>query len=318
MTPPVKIHWDSVESRHVQVGPLSGVWADLGRAAGSVDLGLKRARIDPGMRSTPVHVHDAEEEIFFVLAGEGWSWQDGRTAPVRAGHCLVHPAGGFAHTLLAGESGLDVLAFGTRARPALDRLPRAGVAWLGGTWVATGSDPHPWGREAAAGELVGEPSDGDLPGMVALGDVPEDELGRADMRFRRRALTRGRAVLTGLQHVRLPAGMMGWPPHVHAADEEMFVVLEGQGLLLLYNASRPEEPPAEHRVAAGDVVARPAGTGVAHAFRAVGEDMVYLAYGERQGHDLVYYPRSRKIAFAGLGVLTRIEPCGYWDGEGES
>ncbi len=152
--------------------------------------------------------------------------------------------------------------------------------------------------------------------MVALEDVPEDELGRADMQFRRRALTRGRAVLAGLQHVRVPAGMMGWPPHVHSADEELFVVLEGEGSLLLYDAPRPEQP-AEHRVSAGHVVARPAGSCVAHAFRAGADGLVYLAYGERQGHDLVYYPRSRKIGFAGLGVLTRIEPCGYWDGEGD-
>jgi uncharacterized cupin superfamily protein len=316
MTAPATIHWDAVEPRHVQVGPMSGSWADLGRAAGSVALGVKRIRIDAGMRSTPVHVHDAEEEVFFVLGGEGVSWQDGRTAPVRAGHCLVHPAGGAAHTLIAGEPGLDVLAFGTRARPAFDPLPRAGVAWLGRSWVATDPEPHPWGREAAAGELTGEPAAEALPGMLALEDVPEDELGRADMQFRRRLLTRGRAVLSGLQHVDVPAGMMGWPPHVHSADEELFVVLEGEGSLLLYDAPRPEEP-AEHRVSAGDVVARPAGSCVAHAFRAGEEGLVYLVYGERQGHDIVYYPRSRKIGFKGLGVLTRIEPCGYWDGEGE-
>jgi uncharacterized cupin superfamily protein len=316
MPAPAMIHWDAVEPRHVQVGPMSGSWADLGRVAGSVRLGLKRVQIDPGMRSTPVHVHEAEEEIFYVLGGGGLSWQDGRTAEVRAGHSLVHTAGGAAHTLFAGEAGLDAFAFGTRVRPAFDRLPRAGVAWLGRSWVATDPDPHPWGREMAAGELGGEPADGTLPGMVALEDVPENELGRADMLFRRRALTRGRALLTGLQHVRIPAGMMGWPPHVHSADEEMFVVLEGQGTLLLYDAARPEEP-AEHPVSAGHVVARPAGSCVAHALRAGDQDLVYLAYGERQGHDVVYYPRSHKLGFAGLGVLTRIEPCGYWDGEGE-
>jgi len=316
MTTPVKVNWDEVEARHVQVGPMSGFWADLGRAAGSVDVGLRRLRIDPGMRSTPAHVHDAEEEIFFVLDGEGESWQDGRTAAVRAGDCLVHTAGGAVHTLVAGEAGLDVLAYGSRARPALDRLPRAGVAWLGGSWIETSPDPHPWAREMAAGELGGEPAEGALPGMVALEDVPEDELGRADMRFRRRALTRGRAVLTGLQHLRLPPGMMAWPPHVHAAEEELFVILEGRGMLLLYDVVRPEEP-AAYPVAAGDVVARPAGSCVAHAFRAGDEGLVCLAYGERKGHDLVYYPRSRKVAFTGLGILARVEPCGYWDGEGE-
>jgi hypothetical protein len=28
-----------------------------------------------------------------------------------------------------------------------------------------------------------------------------------------------------------------------------------------------------------------------------------------------WYPRSRKLAFRGLGVIARVETVGYWDGE---
>jgi len=41
----------------------------------------------------------------------------------------------------------------------------------------------------------------------------------------------------------------------------------------------------------------------------------YLAYGTRERGDVCFYPRSRKIAFRGLGVIARIEALDYWDGE---
>jgi len=85
------------------------------------------------------------------------------------------------------------------------------------------------------------------------------------------------------------------------------VILEGEGTLLLGDA--------EHAVRAGHVVARPAGTGVAHAFRAGPRGLVQLAYGQRVPDDACFYPRSGTIAFRGLGVVGRIEPLDLWDGE---
>ena len=43
-------------------------------------------------------------------------------------------------------------SFGTRAQTEAAYLPRAGVSWLGGSWVEAGSGDHPWEREAAVGE----------------------------------------------------------------------------------------------------------------------------------------------------------------------
>jgi uncharacterized cupin superfamily protein len=65
----------------------------------------------------------------------------------------------------------------------------------------------------------------------------------------------------------------------------------------------------------GSVVARPPGTGVAHAFRAGPRGMSLLAYGTREPADIAYYPRSNKLSFRGLGVIGRIERLDYWDGE---
>ena len=70
-----------------------------------------------------------------------------------------------------------------------------------------------------------------------------------------------------------------------------------------------------YAVRRGHVVARPAGTGVAHAFRAGDDGLELLAYGERKPYDVVYYPRSHKLSFGGLDVMMLVEPVGYWDGE---
>ena len=112
----VSVRWEEVPGRRVEVGPMCATWTDLGKAGGSVATGLKRIQIEPGRRSTPVHVHDAEEEIFYVLGGDGLSWQDGETCAVAAGDCIVHVAGGAAHTLIAGERGAR--------RPRLRHAPR--------------------------------------------------------------------------------------------------------------------------------------------------------------------------------------------------
>ena len=87
-------HWDEVAPRRRDVGHIAGSWHDLGSAAGSVTVGVQRIRIDPGKWSTPAHIEGAEEEIFYVLAGSGLSWQDngegGVAYEVGPGDCLVH------------------------------------------------------------------------------------------------------------------------------------------------------------------------------------------------------------------------------------
>jgi uncharacterized cupin superfamily protein len=95
--------------------------------------------------------------------------------------------------------------------------------------------------------------------------------------------------------------------HCHSHDDELFVVLEGDGVLLLGDE--------RHAVRPGSIVARPPATGVAHAFEAGATDLVLLAYGTREPADTCWYPDSRKISFRGLGIIARVEPLDYWDGE---
>jgi uncharacterized cupin superfamily protein len=316
MTPAPVVHWDDVTGRRVEVGPLAGVWRDLGRAAGSVTTGVRHVQVDAGRRSTPVHSHEGEEEIFFVLSGAGISWQDGQAFEVRAGDCLVHLPGGPAHTLVAGEQQLDVLAFGTRRPSALARLPRAGVAWDGATWVVTGPEPHPWAREAAAGDLPVPPPGPRPASIVNLEDVESSETRKGDADCRERDLgTAAGSVASGLGYVEVEPGTMSYPPHAHSAEEELFVVLAGSGFLMLYDCRRPGEPPREEPLRPGHVAAFPAGGGVAHGIRAGEGGITYLAYGERCGDDMCFYPRSQKLSFGAFGLMTRVPRLSYWDDE---
>ena len=121
-------HWDDVEGEVVDKGPLGFTTYDLGTAAGTKNVGVTRARVEPGKQSSPVHVELDEEEIFYVLAGSGLSWQNGEVYEVHLGDCVVHRVAEETHTMIGGPDGLDLLIFGQRADPPLTYLPRAKVA----------------------------------------------------------------------------------------------------------------------------------------------------------------------------------------------
>ena len=45
------------------------------------------------------------------------------------------------------------------------------------------------------------------------------------------------------------------------------------------------------------------------------DGVTYLAYGTREPDDIAYYPRSNKVYFRGVGLMTRLEHLDYDDGE---
>jgi uncharacterized cupin superfamily protein len=313
-------HWDDVDAVHRGSGHISGHWQAL-TGETSEWVGVKRIRIDPGKWSTPLHLEGSEEEIFFVLDGSGVSVQgdaSGEAAyAVGPGDCLVHLALEHAHTLQAGPDGLDVLAFGERHYAANTLLPRAGVSWLGPTWVLEGSpDDHPWAREIAAGP----PESGELSErperIVNVGDLEPRVREGATVAHAVRDLGRAAGSLkTGLRLYEVPAEKLVNPPHCHSAEEEIFVALEGAGALELWPNTRFGGEHETHEVRRGSVVARPAGTGRAHTFRAGADGLTLLAYGTRDPRDVTFYPRSGKVSIRGIGLIGRLEPVDYWDGE---
>jgi uncharacterized cupin superfamily protein len=292
-------------ARELAVGHIKGMWRDLGRDAGSRTVGLRRIEVAEGHFSTPAHEHGADEEIFFVLAGEGLLWQDGETCAVGVGDCIVHRPKRGAHTLRGGAGGLDVLVFGQRRDPSLTALPRAGVAWSFPRWVELGDGDSPFAREAAAGAPECPPPKAERPpNVVALGDVPSIFDGRVRLMGKAAG-----AVATGLNHAVLSAAQAGAPAHCHSLEEELFVVLDGDGVLELWG--RGEQSPEEHPLRAGDVVSRPAGTGVSHALRPGAQGIIYLAYGTREPSDMCFYPQSGAVSLRGLGIALRSPEIDY-------
>ena len=306
-------HFDEAPAFEFDLGHLRGRWTNLGGAAGSAGVGVRRIQLPAGGWSTPAHEHGREEEIFYVLAGRGVSWQGGGTVEIAAGDCVVYLPNRGAHTMHAIEP-LDVLAFGPREHDEAVGFPRLGMSLVGRRAVASepgvvGRAPFQFVRESELGppELPDEP--GPRPAtIVNVDDVEGVPFGRGRVESARRNL--GEAAgsrATGLKHVWAAPVKQATPLHCHSVEEELFVVLDGDGTLLLGD----EEVP----VRAGHIVARPPGTGVAHAFRAGKEGLEFLAYGTRHPGDACYYPRSNKISFRGLGVIARLERLNYWDGE---
>jgi uncharacterized cupin superfamily protein len=306
-------HFDEAPRRERGVGHLRGAWTFLGDVAGSVNVGVRRIELSAGSWSTPAHEHGREEEIFYVLAGRGLSWQAGKTAEIGPGDCIVYLAGGGAHTLHSLD-GLDVLAFGQRESDETVGFPRLGMSLVGNRAVETvpGSvdgAPIQFVRESELGppELPGEPGPRP-PTIVNVREVTPIRVERPRVVRERRHLSReAGSITTGLQHVEVAPGKESSAQHCHSIEEEIFVVLDGGGVLVLGEEEIPVRP--------GNVVARPASTGVAHMFRAGHRGMTYLAYGTRDPGDICYYPRSNKIAFRGVGIIARLENLEYWDGE---
>jgi uncharacterized cupin superfamily protein len=315
MSHPNIVHWNDVEEHDFQEGSIHSRWRYLGEAAATVGVGVNRVRVDPGCQSTPLHAHGHHEEVFFVLGGSGRSWQrtdagEDVVCEVGAGTCIVHLAAGAAHTLVAGPDGLDVLVYGNGRRSGdggYTWFPRIEKVGLGPSLFDIDLR-HQWALEGALPEPeLPEPGER-LANVVRLEDVEAEELDRGEFGDLSRELgAAAGSVATGLNHSTIPPGKLNCPVHCHSAEEEVFVVLEGEGVCILGDD--------EHAVRTGSVVARPPRTRVGHAFRAGEGGMKLLAYGTREPNDIAWYPRSRKVFFRGVGLMTRLPELDYWDGE---
>jgi uncharacterized cupin superfamily protein len=293
---------------------MDATWQRLGDAAGTVGVGVNRVRVAPGKLPTPPHSHGASEEIFYVLSGSGLAWQDDAVHQVRPGDCVIHRADEHEHTFVAGPDGLEYLVYGTRHPTEIGWLPRSRAIRIGWPWVE-GRDDDPWEIEATVPPLAyGDPA----PRPPNIVNVDEVELETGKALTTAPLATRERSDQTGFHWERIAPGRRGTVPHCHSEEEEVFVILEGDGMLELWPApvaaSRGVER-ADVPIRPGHVIARPPGTRVAHSFRAGGDGLTMLIYGTRRANDMAWYPRSNKIFWRGLGVIGRIETLDYRDGE---
>jgi uncharacterized cupin superfamily protein len=298
------IHWDDLEVQHHELGPMNARW----RTVDGVKLGMSRIEVAPGAQSTPAHEHTGEEELFYVLRGDGLWWQDGRCTALGAGDVAFAKPGGGAHTVIGGDDGIDVLAFGPRHQIEVTHLPRPGVMRIGGVATVTVTRKHQWFFEAEAGAVERAEPGERPPTIVRAADVPgsaEDRPGWEHVR--RRIGEHLGATTTGMSLLEIPPRTRSYPRHCHSAEEELFVVLAGGGTVRIGDD--------EHALREGHVVSRPAGTGVAHQFVAGEDGLTLLTYSNLDSSDLAFYPDSNKVSFRYLDVMMRVEPVDYWDGE---
>jgi uncharacterized cupin superfamily protein len=109
----------------------------------------------------------------------------------------------------------------------------------------------------------------------------------------------------------LAPGMRGCPYHFHRAQEEMFVILEGEGSLRVAGEMVP--------VRGGDVVFIPPGPEYPHQFiNTSSAPMRYLSISTQERPEICEYPDSGKYSVSDrpFGAVQRTEASlDYWDGE---
>jgi uncharacterized cupin superfamily protein len=115
----------------------------------------------------------------------------------------------------------------------------------------------------------------------------------------------------GAGYDELAPGQQVCPYHFHHAQEEMFVILEGEGTLRVAGQRLP--------LRAGDVVFIPPGPEYPHHILNTGDvPLKYLSISTQERPEVCEYPDSDKIAVLGrgpAGTHRRADGRDYWDGE---
>jgi uncharacterized cupin superfamily protein len=101
----------------------------------------------------------------------------------------------------------------------------------------------------------------------------------------------------------IPSGKKSWPFHNHHVSEEMFLILEGTGLIRHGDNKFP--------IKKNDIIACPTGDrSVAHQIINDGKtDLKYLALSTKKPYDICEYPDSDKI----LSRVTSEDDSNLWN-----
>ena len=120
----------------------------------------------------------------------------------------------------------------------------------------------------------------------------------------------------GLSVDTVPPGKQSCPYHLHHAQEEMFVIIEGSGTLRVAGQRLP--------IKAGDVIFIPPGPEYPHhIINTSGAPLKYLSISTKDYPEICEYPDSGKVMAQGFvdgkntvrAIHPRSTEVDYWDGE---
>jgi len=115
--------------------------ASLGRHIGARQLGYNLTVVPPGKAQCPYHNHHAEEEMFFILEGEGELRFGTERHPLRANDVIACPTGGpeVAHQIInTGRTDLRYLSISTMASIEVCEYPDSQKV---GVWASAPGQP---------------------------------------------------------------------------------------------------------------------------------------------------------------------------------
>ena len=131
---------DAPEKFEAQLG-------DIGRRIGAQKLGCNLTVVPPGKRAWPFHNHRVNEEMFFVLEGEGEVRIGKQSYPIRRGDVIAHPPGGpeTAHQIVnTSNAELKYLAVSTRMSPELVDYPDSNKFGVLAEVIGPDGKAKPW------------------------------------------------------------------------------------------------------------------------------------------------------------------------------
>jgi uncharacterized cupin superfamily protein len=162
------------------------------------------------------------------------------------------------------------------------------------------------------------------PNVTNLEDIPAREQVHGKFSFKAKRLwpaAGGKKLACSWFEV--PPGKQAFPHHFHSGFEEAIYILEGDAVARINNE--------KIKVGAGDYIAYPPGPDTAHSLLNVGSvPLRYLALSTVETLDIVVYPDSKKIAFAGgvdaskglaagnswvRGIIKEQQSVDYYEGE---
>lgn len=123
--------------------------------------------------------------------------------------------------------------------------------------------------------------------MIHIDDVDPIELDQGELRWTRKRLgAAAGARHAGLSWYAIAPGARSFPPHAHADEEEISVVLSGSGVSVQGRAA--------HAIAAGDVLVHPC-DGTPHTTVAGPDGLEVLVFAEGSRTALTYMPRTKTM-----------------------